>query len=93
MNGTMIASLIPSYCCSDTLSVIEIDQIDRGLFLLSMLNSLTFDFFSRQKVGGTHFSHWILKQLPVVDREREISKNCRILLKIKLSACLIRPLI
>ncbi len=28
---------------------------------------MTFDFLTRQTVGGTNFSQWILKQLPVVD--------------------------
>ncbi|MFT4037799.1 MAG: N-6 DNA methylase [Thermomicrobiales bacterium] len=34
--------------------------------LLANLNSIVFDFAARQKVGGTDFSYFILKQLPVL---------------------------
>lgn len=64
---TMIASLIPSYPCGHSLSIIEIISLPRALFLLGNLNSIIYDFFARQTVGGTNFNHWILKQLPVVD--------------------------
>lgn len=33
---------------------------------VSNLNSLPFDFISRQKIGGTHLTFYILKQLPVI---------------------------
>ncbi|OYD88312.1 restriction endonuclease [Nostoc sp. 'Peltigera membranacea cyanobiont' 213] len=37
--------------------------------LLANLNSLVFDFVTRQKMGGTDFSYFILKQLPVLPPE------------------------
>ncbi len=64
---TMVASIIPSYPCGNSLSIIEVEDLNKGMFLLASLNSITFDFFTRQTVGGTNFNHWILKQLPVVD--------------------------
>ena len=67
---TMVDSLIPNYSCGNTLSIIETIDLTHALFLLATLNSYTFDFFSRQTVGGTHYNHWILKQMPVVDFER-----------------------
>ncbi|MGL4499098.1 MAG: hypothetical protein ACRCU2_08545, partial [Planktothrix sp.] len=36
---------------------------------LANLNSLVFDFVTRQKLGGTSFSYVILKQLPVIPPE------------------------
>ncbi|PXF61544.1 MAG: restriction endonuclease [Candidatus Methanogaster sp.] len=34
--------------------------------LATIFNSFVFDFISRQKLGGTHMTYFILKQLPVV---------------------------
>lgn len=67
---TMVASLIPGYPCGHSLSIIETENLSKGLFLLASLNSMAFDFFTRQTVGGTNFSQWILKQLPVVDFDK-----------------------
>ncbi len=64
---TMVASIIPCYPCGNSLSIIETEDLSKGLFLLASLNSVAFDFLTRQTVGGTNFNHWILKQLPVVD--------------------------
>ena len=38
------------------------------LVLLANLNSLVFDYATRQKVGGTHLNGFILEQLPVLER-------------------------
>ena len=64
---TMVATLLPNFSCGNTLSIVEIGEIQKELFLLVNFNSFTFDFFARQTVGGTHFNHWILKQLPVIE--------------------------
>ncbi len=64
---TMVASVIPGYPCGHSLSIIETENLSKGLFLLASLNSIAFDFLTRQTVGGTNFSQWILKQLPIVD--------------------------
>lgn len=63
---TMIASIIPAYPCGNSLSIIECENLRSSLFLLANLNSIVFDYFVRQKVGGTNFNHWILKQLPAI---------------------------
>ncbi len=34
--------------------------------IVSNINSFSFDFVARQKVGGTHLTYFILKQLPVI---------------------------
>jgi len=64
---TSIAALIPPFPSGESVYFIECKTINHSLFLLTILNSLVFDFFSRQCVGGTNFSQWILKQLPVID--------------------------
>lgn len=38
--------------------------------LLAMMSSLTFDFVTRQKVGGTHLNLFMLKQLPFLTPEQ-----------------------
>jgi hypothetical protein len=38
--------------------------------LLATLNSLTFDFVARHKVGGTHMNFFIVNQLPVLPPDR-----------------------
>ena len=43
--------------------------------LLSNANSLVFDFVTRQKLGGTDFSFFILKQLPVIPPEAYTSEE------------------
>ncbi len=67
---TMLASIIPNYSCGHTLSIVETGELSKALFLLANFNSFAFDFFARQTVGGTHFNHWILKQMPVIDYKR-----------------------
>jgi hypothetical protein len=43
--------------------------------LFAGLNSLTFDFITRQKVGGTNFSFFIIKQLPIIPPEAYTSED------------------
>ena len=66
---TMIASIIPNYPCGHSLSIIEGLGSQKALHLLGNLNSIVFDFSARQKVAGSNFNHWILKQLPVAGEE------------------------
>lgn len=42
----------------------------RSVALLANLNSFCFDYLARQKIGGTHLSDYVLKQLPAVEPER-----------------------
>lgn len=76
---TMVASIIPGYPCGNSLSIIEVEDLNKGMFLLASLNSIVFDFFTRQTVGGTNFNHWILKQLPVVDYTKVNSEVLKII--------------
>lgn len=64
---SMISAIIPGYPCGNSLSLIETESLHHAIFLGGCLNSIVFDFFTRQTLGGINFNHWILKQLPVID--------------------------
>ena len=38
--------------------------------LVAQLNSLSFDFVARQKIGGVNFNYFVLQQLPVLPPDR-----------------------
>jgi hypothetical protein len=63
---TTIAAVLPREATNYTVRLMMTD-LDAGLCaaLLGALNSLVFDFITRQKLGGTHLSDYITKQLPV----------------------------
>ncbi len=67
---TVIASIIPSVATGETLKQISGQSAEESLLLLACLNSFTLDFTARQKVGGTHLSHFILRQLPIPSPDR-----------------------
>ncbi|MBD6620896.1 N-6 DNA methylase [Komarekiella sp. 'clone 1'] len=68
---TAIFSLLPKIAVGHKapLVLINIKFISLIGCLLANLNSLVFDFVTRQKMGGTDFSYFILKQLPVLPPE------------------------
>jgi hypothetical protein len=63
---TAIAAVLPREATNYTVRLI-ITDLDAGLCaaLLGSLNSLVFDFVTRQKLGGMHLSDYITKQLPI----------------------------
>lgn len=63
---TTIATVLPREATNYTVRLMMTD-LDAGICaaLLASLNSLVFDFVTRQKLGGTHLSDYITKQLPV----------------------------
>jgi hypothetical protein len=68
---TAILSLLPKYGVGHKAPLIFINKkhISSISCLLGNFNSLIFDFVARQKIGGTDFSFFILKQLPVLPPE------------------------
>lgn len=66
---TFIAAALPSTAVPHTAKVAYPPEEVLGStpFLIGVLGSLVLDFFSRQKVGGTHMSAFIVEQLPVLD--------------------------
>lgn len=67
---TAVSSLIPRVATGHTLNHIYDASPESALLLMSSFNSFALDFVARQKVGGTHLSHYIIRQLPVPSPER-----------------------
>jgi len=65
---TAIFTIIPKLGVGNTAPIMLIDPALQhlSLCLLGCLNSLVFDFVTRQKVGGIHLTFMYLKQLPVL---------------------------
>ncbi|WP_244329158.1 hypothetical protein [Tolypothrix sp. PCC 7910] len=65
---TAVFTILPKVALAHSSTVLTIPQ-DK-VFLISCLlanfSSIVFDFVTRQKMGGTNFSNFILKQLPVI---------------------------
>lgn len=74
---TFILSPIPDACGvgnSATLLFVEGGTMP-GALLLGMLSSLTFDYSTRQKVGGSNLSTFFVKQFPVLTPEQITSSG------------------
>lgn len=70
---TVIASVVPRVGVGNNLPLMLFrpDAADSPLAaLLGNLDSMTFDFVARHKVGGTHLNYFIYKQLPVLPPDR-----------------------
>jgi hypothetical protein len=74
---TAILSVLPRIAVgnSATLIIPSIKEISSISCLIGNLNSLVFDFASRQKVGGSNFNSFIVKQLPVIPPEKYTQKD------------------
>ena len=72
---TMIAAVVPRVGAGHTLPVLPIvetesHQVSAACFVTANLNAMIFDYAARQKVPTTHFTWYVLEQLPVVPSER-----------------------
>ncbi len=69
---TTIASVIPRVGCGNTFMLMLPGalQLVTGGLLMACLNSFVCDYAARQKVGGTHLTFHVFKQLPVLPPER-----------------------
>ena len=62
---TMLATAIPIAGVGHTLPLVLTSHTTTSeLLFYACLNSFAFDYTARQKVGGIHFTYFILKQLP-----------------------------
>jgi hypothetical protein len=67
---TMIATIFPRHGCGDKFLLMMPDTNTLLIAaLLATLNSLVFDYVTRQKVGGTSLKYFTMKQLPVLPPE------------------------
>ena len=64
---TVIASVFPRFAANHKLPVFFTDgDVSTQTALLANLNSMTLDYVARQKVGGTNFAFFYIKQFPVL---------------------------
>jgi len=65
---TAIFSIIPVVPCGHTMPVVSFDDehTKKIFWLESLAASFIFDYCTRQKLGGTHMTFSVLKQLPVL---------------------------
>jgi hypothetical protein len=61
---TLIAATLPPVAVGHNMPTLNAGSPLEQLTLLSLLNSFALDFFARQKMGGTHMTLFVLKQLP-----------------------------
>ncbi|MEI6883543.1 MAG: DNA methyltransferase [Bacteroidota bacterium] len=73
-NRTFIASIIPRSATMVSAPTIVINDYQNALILLANLNSFTFDYIVRTKIGGTALNHFIVKQLPLVPLKKYSNK-------------------
>lgn len=71
---TFIFTFIPCSAVSNKMPLLQIDESESYL-LGANLNSLIFDFFVRQKIGGTSLNFYIVEQLPVLTKEQYIQED------------------
>ncbi len=68
---TCIATLMPMVAVGNSLPLLFTDKSPKlDCCIYANLNALIFDYFARQKVGGTHMNLFIFKQLPAIDPEQ-----------------------
>ncbi|PNK05471.1 restriction endonuclease [Cylindrospermopsis raciborskii S07] len=74
---TAIFSLLPKVAVNNKAPLVFLKQNKPQFYCLFLanVNSLVFDFVTRQKLGGTSFSFFIVKQLPVIPPERYTEKD------------------
>ena len=63
---TCIATVIPRFLATRSSPALGFDSKSTPWLLLANLNSLVFDYVTRQKISGTHLNFAIFKQLPVL---------------------------
>ncbi|MBD2512117.1 N-6 DNA methylase [Nostoc muscorum FACHB-395] len=77
---TSIASIIPRTFASETCKIIYMkESISAKLAscFLGGINSLVFDYCTRQKVSGNHLSTFIFRQLPILPPESYTEKDIK----------------
>jgi hypothetical protein len=72
---TSVFSIIPKTGVGHTapLIICTIQEISNALFFLGGVNSFIFDYCARQKMGGTHMTFYLLRQLPVLRQCKNLS--------------------
>lgn len=73
---SMLASVIPYCGVGHTMPLIFTDKSKKqNNFLYGCLNSFVLDFVGRQKLGGLHYTFFILRQLPILCHATTIDQH------------------
>ena len=70
--NTMIAAVMPAVGCGDSIFLLNPESgltAANACLFVANLNSLAYDFITRQKMAGTNLSWYIVEQLPVIAPE------------------------
>jgi hypothetical protein len=67
---TSIFTILPRVASGHSLNHVSGPDAEEALLLVACFNSFALDFVARQKVGGTHLSQFIARQLPIPSPER-----------------------
>lgn len=68
---TFVSSIIPlPNGAGHSIIYVMIDNVIHSALVQGMFSSLTFDYISKQKMGGSNMSNFITKQLPVLPPEQ-----------------------
>ena len=68
---TFVSSIIPlPNGAGDSIIYLMIDNVLHSALVQGIFSSLTFDYISKQKMGGSNMSNFITKQLPVLSLEQ-----------------------
>ena len=70
--NTMIATVMPAIGCGDSIFLLNPESgltAANACLFVANINSLVYDFITRQKMAGTNLSWYIVEQLPVIAPE------------------------
>ncbi len=76
---TFISSVLPKVALGNKAPLLLIQEAEAALLscFLASINSLVFDFVTRQKIGGATMNFFIVKQLPVISPEAYTRKDIK----------------
>jgi len=78
---TAIACIIPKELASVASPGLGFNCDLNGVLLYTNINSIVFDYLTRQKVSGLHFNWGLVKQVPVVSPRKYSKENSRLISK------------
>lgn len=71
---TMLATLLPLLPTCQSIQVLQLSEVYEMIRVLSLFNSIIFDYIIRMKMAGLDLTQTIIKQIPIPERERFCEK-------------------
>jgi len=63
---TMIVSIVPESAISNKLPIISFSSLSNVFLFHANLSTIIFDYFTRQKIGGTSLNFYLVNQFPIL---------------------------